>query len=256
MRELMAALGPFRRRSSTRPLVPSLAEMAATSARQRSELSGAPTLAAAETESARIRGAIGAGARAAAAASDRTVLSAESHSTGRSKPPPKQRRIVLFAGTGLVIALSAALLARLASSPDSAALSAASQSAISPPTAAPARSSTFSLLIESTPSGAEVFEAGRLLGKTPLHLVVDKHAAQKDARTLTLRHPGYQSYSVVQGSSEENVRLVAVLVPEPALSEVVPPPSRSRASKPTRIRQTPERTAAPAPVDTDIRMQR
>jgi hypothetical protein len=81
----------------------------------------------------------------------------------------------------------------------------------SPFAGAPLTRRGFTLLVDSSPSGAEVVEGVDVLGRTPMQISVDNEAARQKARRWTLRLPGYQPYSIVQGESEENVRILAPL---------------------------------------------
>jgi serine/threonine-protein kinase len=101
--------------------------------------------------------------------------------------------------------------------------------------AAPAARRTFVLFIDSAPAGAEIREGDRTLGHAPMQISIDNEAAQKDARRFEVRRAGFLPYSIVQGPSEENVRINAPLVavaaetagaPQPA---VPPPPGAATA---------------------------
>jgi serine/threonine-protein kinase len=81
---------------------------------------------------------------------------------------------------------------------------------------APGPKRSFSLVVESDPGGADVIEAHApanvVLGTTPIHLTIDNGIASP--RKLILQLRGYQPYTIVQGASDEDVRIVARLVPE------------------------------------------
>jgi serine/threonine-protein kinase len=87
------------------------------------------------------------------------------------------------------------------------------------PTPNEAERKAFRLTVESTPSGAEVVDAtrgpdaGMFLGRTPLSLAISNAEARSAPRLLTIRRDGYEPYSLVQGPSDENVRILATLVP-------------------------------------------
>jgi serine/threonine-protein kinase len=141
---------------------------------------------------------------------------------------------------------------------------------------APQARKTFALVIDSTPQGADVVEGDKVLGTTPLQISVDNEAARLTARKLILRRDGYQPYSIVQGPSEDNVRIIASLVANP--EPVAPAPTKVHAGtapaapppKPARGTPVPEPTthaAAPTasppqphppstPSAPDIRLQR
>jgi hypothetical protein len=92
--------------------------------------------------------------------------------------------------------------------------------------------------VESTPSGAEIYEDDRRLGATPMLLPVERASVASRPRLFVLRHPGYEPYSVVQGDAEANVRSMSALVP------AVPVVSGSPAAPSPRA-QTPARAAEP-----------
>jgi serine/threonine-protein kinase len=138
---------------------------------------------------------------------------------------------------------------------------------------APAARKTFTLFIDSTPGGASVIEGDAVLGNTPLQISVDNEAAHKDARKLTIRRDGFQPYSIVQGPSEDNVRIVAALVESPAEAPALasaakghaPPPAAAHVAKavktaapppPEPSPKAPPPPPAPAPNPDDIRLQR
>ncbi len=134
----------------------------------------------------------------------------------------------------------------------------------------PARKS-FTLFVDSTPSGASVVEGDATLGNTPMQISVDNEAARREPRKLSVRRDGFQAYSILQGPSEDNVRvnaaLVALATEPPVIAKTTPPPPQQpRAQKPlpksTLAEPTPQPTApaAPPPATTpnpgDIRLQR
>jgi hypothetical protein len=106
---------------------------------------------------------------------------------------------------------------------------------VSPAPAAPldgagAMRRRFTLLVDSTPSGAEVVEGSDVLGRTPIQISVDNEDVRQKGRMLMLRLPGYQPYTIVQGASEDNVHILAPLSAGPAekgevLSMSAPSPS-------------------------------
>ena len=139
--------------------------------------------------------------------------------------------------------------------PNHRAMSTAPEASVGP---AP-RLASFTLLVESTPSAAEIYDNDRRLGETPMLLAIERASVAGRPRLFVLRHPGYEPYSIVQGDSEANVRVMAALVP------AVPVAAASVATPPPRV-QTPARTTEPkravpsasgAPVMApDIRMNR
>jgi hypothetical protein len=108
------------------------------------------------------------------------------------------------------------------------------------PVAAP-EAASFSLLIESVPSGAEVYENNERLGTTPLSLTIKPETVAGVPRVFELRREGYESFVLMQGKATENVRRAAELVAKAA--PVSAPPAAAASEQP------PVRRAAPkAPV--------
>ncbi|MEI9935882.1 MAG: serine/threonine-protein kinase [Pseudomonadota bacterium] len=105
----------------------------------------------------------------------------------------------------------------------------------------------FSLQIDSSPAGAEVFEGEASLGTTPIQVSVDAARVARAPRTFTVRKAGYLPYTIVQGASTRDAHVLAELAPAPAI--VTPRPS---AKKPA-VTKTP---STPAKSDSDIFMQR
>jgi serine/threonine-protein kinase len=230
------------------------------------------TLAAAGVQAARAGG-----GAPAAALSDAVPSSGGTEPTLVSARPPvtltaaatttpsalPRRRAVLLGSTLLAAAALAAAAWLMLSAPKTQAPSATAV----PPDAVP--TVTFTLLIESLPSGAEVVESDQRLGITPLQIAVDAEAARTRPRTFVLSLPGYEPYSLVQGFSDSNVRALASLrrAPEPpapvasasasATAPEVAPPAAAR-WRPTATPRRPDAgspaaTSAPAP---DIRLKR
>jgi serine/threonine-protein kinase len=126
--------------------------------------------------------------------------------------------------------------------------------------AAPApRQTSFTLLVESTPSAAEIYDDDWRLGETPMLLTVERASVAGRPRLFVLRHPGYEPYSIVQGDSDANVRVMAALVPAVPVpgASVAPPgprvPPPTKAAEPKRA--VPAASGAPA-MAPDIRMNR
>ena len=83
-----------------------------------------------------------------------------------------------------------------------------------PATAAP-RNAEFSVQIDSNPVGAEVYEADTLLGSTPMRISIDTEGVAHAPRTFTVHEAGYAPYTIVQGASDKDVRVLAELVKSP-----------------------------------------
>jgi hypothetical protein len=137
----------------------------------------------------------------------------------------------------------------------------------------------FRLQIESTPAAAEVYEGQLRIGQTPLQIWMDRKQVAGKPRRFVLRLPGYEPYEVVQGDSQDNVRVLATLVRSPEPKTESEPESREDASpkaeselpeaadkpavapkvrprpRPAKPRQ-PAPSAAPSSTESDIRMQR
>jgi len=135
-----------------------------------------------------------------------------------------------------------------------------------PAPATEAPRSAFKLFIESTPPGVQVTEGGQPIGTTPLALSIDLASVKQAPRSFTLLRSGFLPYSLRQGSSDEDVRVLATLVPEPAPA-VEPAPSPDSPAPVTRPpsrtarpggKATPKASAAETPPASslDIRMQR
>ena len=174
-----------------------------------------------------------------------------------------RRRAVLLGSTLMAAAALAGAVWVMRSAPEAQAPSATA----APPAAVP--TATFTLLIESLPSGVEVVENDQRLGTTPLQIAVDADAARTRPRTFVLSLAGYEPYSLVQGFSDSNVRVLASLQraaepPAPVASasaSAAAPEVAPRAAARWLPTATPRRpdagspaaTSAPAP---DIRLER
>ncbi|WP_438026226.1 protein kinase domain-containing protein [Sorangium sp. So ce233] len=102
--------------------------------------------------------------------------------------------------------------------------------------------SSFVLMVESMPSGAEVLEDGKPLGNTPLQLSITNSSVRANPRRLTVRQEGYEPYSIVQGPSDQSVRLVATLTKRAAA-----PTSTPAAPTPPPATPAPRSYGRPAP---------
>ena len=153
------------------------------------------------------------------------TISGGAASSMRPAPPTRKKRVWLpFAAIALLlgsIALAVVAIRTIANHKDDAAPRGDSSSGSA--TAA----STFKLTLDSDPGGADVTEDGVSLGTTPITLVLDAAQLRKAKRTFTLRREGYLPYAVVQGPSDESVRVVAALVAVPA---AIHPPALPDAS--------------------------
>jgi len=138
---------------------------------------------------------------------------------------PAQSKKGMFIGLGVVAVagvIGAVVLTRPPPAPP-----APPPAANNPAPAEPAVRSAFGLLVESMPSGAEVLEDGKSLGTTPLQLSISNESVRTQPRRLTVRLDGHEPYSIVQGPSDQSVRLVATL------TKIAPAPSSGPSSAPT-----------------------
>ncbi len=124
----------------------------------------------------------------------------------------------------VTMAFAAYVAARVSADPRPDPASAASVATLPVPSPSP---HSFTFHIESNPPGARVFEGERELGTTPMQMVLDPAEVGAQPKRLLLRKDGFMPYTVVQGTSESDVRQVIVLVaevePVPAAVEEVPP---------------------------------
>jgi serine/threonine-protein kinase len=180
-----------------------------------------------------------------------------------------RKTLVVVASIAVAAALGAGALALRKNEPTTA------PAAASKVEQAPTPRKSFTLFIDSTPSGAAVVEGDRELGNTPMQISIDNDAARADPRKLSIRREGFQPYSILQGPSDDNVRILAALValsaeaPGTAVAATkghAPPPIAQHAPKPAKTAAPPPETThepappAPAPAPTpnpgDIRLQR
>ncbi|AUX49017.1 protein kinase [Sorangium cellulosum] len=181
--------------------------------------------------------------------------------------PQGRKGIVLIAVGVLAVAGIGIAMAQMRSSDSTpAAVPQPEKTLVAPP---PADGGTFVLVVESMPSGAEVLEDGKPLGNTPLQLSVSNSSVRSSPRRLTVRLEGYEPYSIVQGPSEQSVRLVATLsksAPPPSAPATTaapsqpPPPSRPYSGKSYAAPKAPAAPdpppAAPTPRPLDIQIER
>jgi serine/threonine protein kinase len=74
------------------------------------------------------------------------------------------------------------------------------------------------LHVDSQPQGATVRKDKEILGVTPLQLPLDNEAAHDAPMALSIELDGYARAEVVQGPSNESVRIIAALAPAAAVS--------------------------------------
>ena len=158
-----------------------------------------------------------------APSSTREALESQSFVTPLTFAPRRKRRVGI--AIGLACCFLGALIGVLAWPRDEA----PSAPLASTPSAAPHGAalapkpdqSTFSLSIDSLPSGANVSEGSILLGKTPLTLFVEQAAVAQVPRHFSIEREGFAPYQFEQGNSTSDVNVVAKLKAKAAASSTV-----------------------------------
>jgi serine/threonine protein kinase len=164
-------------------------------------------------------------------------------------PPAPSRLPVALAVGMLALAVGGFAVARLTTRQS--ARGTASQ--VPPAASAPSR---FTLVLDSRPPGADVWDGDDVIGLTPMQVTIDRASVKNVERRFLLRLDGYAPYTVLQGDSEGIVQVTAPLEALPAApgTSASAPPAQGRAAP----RWTPPRTAATATQhpDMDIKLQR
>ena len=178
------------------------------------------------------------------------------------RPAPGPPRAAVIVGAAVAVAIGGSALAwRVATHGGAGTGAASSGVAASAAVAASSASAalsprSFTLVLDSKPSGADVWDGDEVIGTTPMQVTIDRAAARTTPRRFVLRLDGYVPYTVVQGDSEGIVQVTAPLSPLAAPSAA---PS-STAAAPTHPRWAPPRpTGAPTQrpqQDLDIKLQR
>jgi serine/threonine-protein kinase len=123
------------------------------------------------------------------------------------------------------------------------------------PVVTPPVATSFQLSLESTPPGATVYDGERAIGLTPVQFPVVRADTRERPKTFTLRLEGHQPYTVIQGDSPADVRIMATMIaaPEKPAEPAAPVPQAVPRPRPKQ-----PKAAASAPVngDSDIRMAR
>jgi serine/threonine protein kinase len=190
---------------------------------------------------------------------------ASSHEIASLANDARKRRTVAMAASAAIAVVAIALYVGLHRTEPAPAATASGA-----PEPGPAARKSFTLVIDSTPNGAEVLEGDKMLGTTPLQISIENDAVRNAPRKLTVRRAGFQPYSILQGPSEDSVRVIASLVEnpaEPAASSAgkghASVPVAAHAPKPTKSAAPPSeppppavQSAAPTPPPVDIRLQR
>jgi serine/threonine protein kinase len=158
-----------------------------------------------------------------APSSTREALESQSFVTPLSSSPRRKKRVGIL--VGLAFCLLGALIAVLASPADEVrSMPVASSSSATAHVAAPAPKSgppTFSLNIDSVPSGANVEEGSIVLGKTPFTVFVERAAVAHAPRHFSIERDGFLPYQFDQGNSTNDVSVVAKLKAKVATSSTV-----------------------------------
>lgn len=127
-----------------------------------------------------------------------------------------------------------------------------------PPAAAvssPHADEQFVMWIDSIPTGADVYEGDSKIGSTPIQMTFGNAALRERPRSLALKKDGYQTYSIVQGPSPENVRVTASLLAVSGEDASLAGPSAVPSAAPETTRARPVPTPHP-PATGDIRLTR
>jgi hypothetical protein len=174
-------------------------------------------------------------------------------------PPPSRRGLVAALAVAAALLLAAIALFALRPSGSRAVTTA-------PAPAAPAAPATrFTLVIESSPTGAVVSENGTDLGLTPLAMSVELTSVRARPREFQVRAAGYARASLRVGETAEAElhRLVALspIAPAadaaPSITPPATPPRATEPSAPRAPRRPPRAPSAPAPnLPDDIRSHR
>ncbi len=185
--------------------------------------------------------------------------------------PQGRKGVVLVAAGVLAVAGIGIAMSQMRSGEPAPVATQPEKPQVAPPPPPPADVATFVLMVESMPSGAEVLEDGKLLGNTPLQLSISNSSVRANPRRLTVRQAEYEPYSIVQGPSDQSVRLVATLTKRaaaptstpaaPTPPAPTPPPQAAPVSRPYSPRPAPRPTPSPdapppPPRPLDIQIER
>ncbi|HEY1535287.1 MAG TPA: serine/threonine-protein kinase [Polyangiaceae bacterium] len=260
-RELASLLAPFAGRPESSVLSAPVSDATIRSSpilMSLAELRDNPTLVAPQTSAGTMASAV------LTQSGERVITKAEAEQSKRdaaSAPSvagaatPKRSRLPIAAGLLAVLAALTWALRSGHEAPTAATAAAASPTATIPVAASPPVAQAFAVQIDSSPSGASVYEGQQRLGSTPMQLSVDAASVVSVPRTFTVSLAGYLPYTIVQGNSAKDIHLLAELVLAQAASSA---PS----AKPKRPAPLPHASAKPPPVGDhearqgDIFMQR
>jgi eukaryotic-like serine/threonine-protein kinase len=155
--------------------------------------------------------------------STREALESQSFVTPLTSAPRRKKRVGIVVGlafcfVGALIAVLAWPRGEVQSTPLAGSSTAIAHVAALAPKPDP---STFSLSIDSVPSGANVSEGSILLGKTPLTVFVEQAAVAQVPRHFSIEREGFVPYLFEQGNSTNDVNVVAKLKAKLASSSTV-----------------------------------
>jgi len=154
----------------------------------------------------------------------------QSFVTPLSAGPRRKRRVGIALGlllglVGVIIAVLAWPRSERAGTPVVSASSAAVHLATTAPKPV---ASTFSLSIDSVPSGANVSEGSILVGRTPLTVFVERAAVAEAPRRFSIERDGFVPYQLEQGSSTDDVSVLAKLKAKAPATNVATAMTRAR----------------------------
>lgn len=151
---------------------------------------------------------------------------------------PRRAPLIAFGlATAIVVFVTVFFLAR--KDPQSIA------AAAPPPPVSAKVNATFDVMIESVPSGAEVHEGDKLVGKTPVQISLPRDT---EPHTYVISTAGYLPHPFVQKPSQEAVRVMAALQPiaaPPASTAPVAATVKPVVKKPAVVKPS----ATPPPLD-------
>jgi serine/threonine-protein kinase len=163
---------------------------------------------------------------------------------GATSADPPLTPLLALVVVGVVLGTAWALSRSKTDAP----LAPASSSPSATPSVAP---TTFQLVVDSQPTGAELFEGDRPLGKTPAKLPIERASVKNEARKFTLRLAGYAPFAFYQHDSATDVKVSAALVAVPPVSPSASASASVAETKPTPFPARPKAsTVAPIPTPT------
>jgi serine/threonine protein kinase len=119
---------------------------------------------------------------------------------------------------------------------------------------------SFTLHLDSNPSGAAVTEDGKTLGATPIDLKIDRASIASGPRTFQIKKDGFLAMSFAQGpTAEPTVETIVPLAPDPTRTVKSGAPHNAGGAGVVGVGTKPPNTAkGPSPANTgeDIRLKR